>query len=103
MATVSARVDDRLKEEAERVADSIGISLSTAINIFLRKFTAEQGFPFPVKAQEGRPPAPRFDAEALTAMMRQAIADPDNTGISPHFTYFDETSQKPVTIYNRKE
>ena len=50
MATVSARIDDDLKVRADSVAESIGISLSSAIGIFLKRFVAEQGFPFEVKA-----------------------------------------------------
>ena len=48
MANVSARIDDDLKARADAIADQIGISLSSAIGIFLKRFVAEQGFPFPV-------------------------------------------------------
>lgn len=101
VATVSARVDDQLKMEAERVADSIGVPLSTAIHVFLKRFAAEGGFPFPVKAAEQRPAV--YDAGALEAAVRQAVADPENPGIPPHFTYFDEVQKRPIRIYNRKE
>lgn len=49
MATISTRVDDELKTKATAIADSIGIPLSSAINVFLKRFVAENGFPFPVK------------------------------------------------------
>jgi addiction module RelB/DinJ family antitoxin len=50
LATISSRVDDALKTQADIVAENIGISLSSAINIFLKRFVAEGGFPFEVKA-----------------------------------------------------
>ncbi len=48
MATISARIDDELKEQAEDVTARIGISLSSAITIFLKQFVARGGFPFDV-------------------------------------------------------
>lgn len=52
MATVSARIDDQVKAQAEKIAEDIGIPLSSAINIFLRKFISVRGFPFDVKAND---------------------------------------------------
>ena len=46
MATISTRVEDNVKKGAEEVADAIGIPLSTAINVFLKRFIANNGFPF---------------------------------------------------------
>ena len=39
----------------EWIADNIGISLSAAINIFLKRFVAEEGFPFALKMQKETP------------------------------------------------
>ena len=50
MATVLARVDDQTKLRAEQIAAEIGIPLGTAINIFLKSFVANVGFPFSVVA-----------------------------------------------------
>ena len=48
MATISTRVDDKMKSDAEKIADEIGIPISTAINVFLKRFIANRGFPFNV-------------------------------------------------------
>ena len=37
MAQISLRVDDDVKRGAEQTFDDIGLSMSTAINIFLKK------------------------------------------------------------------
>ena len=49
MTTISARIDDTLKDDAEKIAENIGLSLSAVINVFLRRFVMEQGFPFELK------------------------------------------------------
>jgi len=106
MATISARIDDKLKENAESVADAIGVPLSTAINIFLKKFVASQGFPFQLVAsgQLGKPSVPpEEDADRLTNTVRLAIADPENTGAPPCFTYFDAQTKRTVKVFRQKE
>lgn len=48
--TTTIRIDPGVKEEANRVFDEIGISLSAAVNAFLRAVVREQGIPFDLKA-----------------------------------------------------
>lgn len=103
MATISARIDDQLKSRAEEIAESIGIPLSSAISIFLRRFIAERGFPFEVKAVEESIPSQHYDASALEAAVKRATLNPDYPVPPDHFTYFDSKTQQPVTVYNRKE
>lgn len=43
---VSARVDDEVKRDAERVLDQMGLSTSAAVSIFLNQVVREQGLPF---------------------------------------------------------
>ncbi len=97
MATISTRVDDKTKLNAEKIADEIGISLSTAINIFLKRFIANNGFPFNVVAP-AKTSSPIVDAESLDESVKKAIADPNNLGISHQFTYLDPNTNKPITI-----
>lgn len=105
MATISARIDDQLKARAEQIADSIGIPLSSAVNIFLRRFVVERGFPFPVKAMNGdtTDPSPVYDPSFLEAAVKRAIANSGGLTTPDHFTYFDSESQQLKTVYNRKE
>lgn len=103
MATVSTRVDDSVKAEAEQVSEAIGLSLSTAVNIFLRRFAAERGFPFDVVAPAGQeaPAKPRLDRAELERRMRLAVTEADSTsGRAPsdHFTYLDPDTKRPVTV-----
>lgn len=97
MATISARVDDQVKADAESVADAIGIPLSTAINIFLKRFSVTRGFPFDVVAPNG-PTSPRmFDRAEIERSVKAAVADLNNTGHIDHFTYTDPKTGEIVT------
>ena len=46
MAQINLRVDDNLKSSAERTLNDIGLSMSTAINIFLKTVVRENRIPF---------------------------------------------------------
>lgn len=50
MAQINLRVDDEVKKQAEIVCNDIGISLSSAINIYLKKLGREYKIPFEVSA-----------------------------------------------------
>lgn len=50
MAQINLRVDDDVKKQAELVCGEIGISLSSAINIYLKKLGREYKIPFEVSA-----------------------------------------------------
>jgi addiction module RelB/DinJ family antitoxin len=45
---VTVRVDRELKESAETLFEYLGLNMSNAINIFLRKAVDERGIPFPI-------------------------------------------------------
>ena len=48
MATVntSIKIDEETKKEAQKLFKDLGLSLSTAINIFLKQAIREKGIPF---------------------------------------------------------
>lgn len=46
MAQISLRIEDDVKEMAEQACADIGMSLSTAINIYLKKLGREKRIPF---------------------------------------------------------
>ena len=50
MAQISLRVDDDVKRGAEETFDEIGLSMSAAINIFLKKVAREKRIPFELSA-----------------------------------------------------
>jgi len=54
--TLTVRLDSQLKEEGERTLDSLGLSMSPAIRVFLTHVVAQQALPFPL---QGTPRGPR--------------------------------------------
>ena len=49
--TICIRIDTDLKKDFEAFCDSIGMSMSTAVNIFIKKSVVEQRIPFEITAK----------------------------------------------------
>lgn len=81
MAAISTniKIDPALKRESQALFESFGLSLSTAVNMFLRQAVREQAIPFRV----GEP--------VPNAETRKAIEDARNgIGLSQGFTSVEE-------------
>ena len=52
MAILQIRVDDELKDQAAALYDELGLDLSTAVRMFLKKSLSEHGIPFETKVDE---------------------------------------------------
>ena len=61
--TIHIRVDKVVKSEAEELFKNMGISISSAVNMFFRQALAEQAIPFQPKVREKTLPAPRKSLE----------------------------------------
>ena len=48
MAIIQVRVDDDLKEEVMSIYEKLGIDLSSAIRMFLKRCVMMKGIPFPM-------------------------------------------------------
>ncbi|MDO4290976.1 MAG: hypothetical protein Q4C41_07090 [Eggerthellaceae bacterium] len=48
MATLTVNIDDDVKAAADRLYKSMGMNLTTAVNVFFRKSLQVGGVPFPV-------------------------------------------------------
>ncbi len=92
MVTISTRVDDLIKEQAEKIADSIGISLSAAISIFLNRFVADEGFPFDVKAPDKKKNIFDMKSQEISRLVIRGIKDPENNPKVPSSMYIDPES-----------
>lgn len=68
MAQISLRIDDEVKRNAERTLDEIGLSMSTAITIFLKTVVRENRIPFELSADSF------YSKENITELERR-VAD----------------------------
>ena len=48
-ANINIRTDPELKKEAEALFESMGLNMTTAVNVFLRQSLRVNGLPFEVK------------------------------------------------------
>jgi DNA-damage-inducible protein J len=48
-AMIRARTEKALKQDTDRIFKALGLSLSEAINLFLRQVKLQKGIPFDVK------------------------------------------------------
>ena len=76
-ATLNLRVSPSVKQQAEKVLSSLGVSMATAIDIYLRQIALAGGIPFPVRL----PPVPEnmnadlMDAETLHRTLIKGMDD----------------------------
>lgn len=68
MVQISLRIDDEVKRSAEKTLDSIGLSMSAAINIFLKTVIRENRIPFELSADP-------FYSKENTALLEQRVMD----------------------------
>jgi DNA-damage-inducible protein J len=52
MSNLTLTVDDQVKREVDALYKSLGMNMSTAVNIFFRKSLQVGGIPFPVTAPQ---------------------------------------------------
>ncbi len=78
-ATLNLRVSPEVKSEAENVLSQLGISMSTAVTMFLRQVALSGGLPFTPQL----PRAPRSidldyrDDEQLAELIERRVAEMD--------------------------
>lgn len=52
--TTTMRLDPKVKDEALKVLEPLGLNLTSAVNIFLKAVIREKGLPFEVKGEAQR-------------------------------------------------
>ena len=68
---VTIRVNRELKENAEALFDYLGLSMSNAVNIFLRKAVDQKGIPFSVNT--GKKDDDTLNANEVTSAFINAV------------------------------
>lgn len=83
MAQISLRIDDDVKKSAEQVCADIGISMSTAITIYLKKLGREKRIPFELSADP-------FYSDENMARLKKSIAQMEANGGTVHEVKYDD-------------
>ena len=80
---VTIRVDKDLKDRAESLFDMLGLNMTTAINVFLRKAVVEEAIPFFIGAKSavfGNGYTPADITSAFGAAVRDEVSDNKRKG-----------------------
>jgi DNA-damage-inducible protein J len=83
MAQINMRIEDEVKKKAEQVCADIGMSLSTAINIYLKKLGRENRIPFEVAVDP-------FYSQENMVRLKNSVAQMETTGGTIHEVDFDD-------------
>lgn len=79
MAQINIRMDDDLKDRADKLFEELGLSMTAAVTMFVRQSVREGGIPFDVTTKVD----PLHNEENLRAL-RRAIQDANDGKLTPH-------------------
>jgi len=66
MANLQIRIDDELRQQAQQIANDMGMDLTTAVRVFLKQMVNDQGLPF-------KPELDPFYAPSNKAALKRSI------------------------------
>ena len=71
------RVDDDIKEQATQTLTAMGLSVSDAVRLFLRRVVIDQAFPLELKVPNAETLAAMEESRAMMAKRRARFASAD--------------------------
>ena len=80
MTTISAKIDSNDKSLFDKICNSMGINISSAINAFVKATIRENGMPFALKASED----PYIYSEENMKYLKESIAQLENGQCHSH-------------------
>ena len=69
------RVDEDLKAKAAQTLDELGLSVSDAVRIFLKRVVVEEGLPLTLKVPNDRTRAAIAEADAILNLRFSSVED----------------------------
>lgn len=88
--TISIRMDEQVKKEADQLFNEMGMNITTAFNIFVRQAIRERAIPFAI--QLGQP-----NRETLAAML-----EAERIAKDPHITGYNTAHEALVAALNEE-
>lgn len=90
---ISVRVDPAVKEQAEAVLDRLGISMATAMEIYLRQIAMRRRIPFDLALPYNGPiPYHSLSEAEFDALISQAMQSYSQGGCTPIGDFMKELS-----------
>ncbi|GHU07648.1 hypothetical protein FACS1894158_16180 [Betaproteobacteria bacterium] len=78
---VHVRVDEDVKLEATEVLAAMGLSVSDAVRVFLKRVATEKQFPFALKVPNAETRAAMAEADAIAQSRKARFATADETRV----------------------
>ena len=72
MSTIQVRTNEKTKKKAQKVLKSLGLDLSTAVNLYLVQIIVEEGIPFPIRTENGMTRAKERELLAAISSARRS-------------------------------
>ncbi len=72
---IHVRIDKNIKEQAAETLDSMGLSVSDAIRVFLTRIVADQELPFAIKAPNTKTRKAMSEANEIIQSRRARFSD----------------------------
>ncbi len=75
-ANLYARIEPEVKEQAEKILNTLGVPVSNAINMFYKQIILQRGLPFDVKIPQNKPVSiATLTEEQLNAELEKGYTD----------------------------
>lgn len=71
------RVDDDIKDQATQVLNAMGLSMSDAVRLFLRRVVVDQAFPLELKVPNAESQAAIAESRMMMSKRKTRFADAD--------------------------
>lgn len=84
MTTIQIRIDEKTKKGAQKVLNSLGIDMSTAIKAYLKQITLREGIPFPLYTENG------YTIQEEQEILKSAEEAKKGVNVSRYFDSVDE-------------
>lgn len=99
-ASVFTRVEPKIKTQAENVLDQLGISMSTAIEIYLRQIALQRKIPFEIKLSDIKEPISygSLSDEDFDSLMNKSIKSYSD-GLSTDFDDFKSKVKQDLKLW----
>lgn len=101
-AIVRSRIDISKKIEAEAILNTLGLSTSDAIRLFINQVIMEKGLPFKVKLSDE---ASEAHDEWFRKQVQEAVikADDPETVFTPHDEVMKRFAKKKESVHSEKK
>ena len=89
-ANVNVRIQENIKQQAEQILETIGITRATAIDMFYRQIILNKGIPFSLTIPKSLPAQDDMDEKTFNALMAKGYDQAAQSDSYPIDDVFEE-------------